>query len=149
MNTWIRAVAALTFVPALVFGQAGSGSKPRTITVEEARDLVYALLASSGCTKVKCDVDRFQDEYFPQFYFFEGLWPNPVGSPHIGSWAVDPKTGDLWDAVVCAEYRNSRVSRVQVLLRRRLGLTAESYLKLKARPPMCDSGEKVEVRSRN
>jgi hypothetical protein len=123
-------------------------SKRRTISVEEGRELVYALLEPSGCTRRRCEVDRLQDKYFPQLFFFDGLWPNPTGSPHIGSWAVDPKTGDLWDANVCVEYRSSGVESLQLRLRKRIGLTEDGYKKLKKRPPMCDPGEKVEIRSK-
>ena len=149
MNRITAAVAAVCFVSALVAGQANSDVKPRTVSVEEARELVYALLAPSACKKSECDVEQLPDKYFPQLYFFEGFWPNPNGSPHIGSWVVDPKTGDLWDANVCAEYKNSRITRIQLSLRKRIGLTRAAYAKLKGRPPMCEADEKVELRNRH
>lgn len=126
---------------------AEAQAKRRTITAEEGRALVYALLRPSGCTTRKCGVERLDNKYFPQLFFFEGLWSNPTGSPHIGAWAIDPKTADLWDANVCVEYRPNGVAGLQARLRKRIGLTAENYKGLKQRPPMCDPGEDIEVRT--
>ena len=146
MSGRILAVAALWFGPAFVIGHAETDSNPQAISVQEARELVCAYLAPTGCTKTKCEVLQLQDTYFPQLYFFEALFPNPTGSPHIGSWAVDPKTADLWDANICAEYSNRRVAKLQMQLRKRIGLTEAAYTKLKGRPPMCERDEKVEFR---
>jgi hypothetical protein len=148
MRRIVAAIASAWFAFAPVFGQAETSAKSQTVNVEEARELVYALLAPTGCTKAKCDVELLPDKYFPRLYFFEGLWPNPSGSPHIGSWAVDPATGDLWDANVCVEYKNSRITKLQLLLRKRIGLTQGAYAKVKGRPPMCEADEKVEYRDR-
>ena len=133
-------------VAALIIGQADAGSKSRTISMEEARGLVYALLASTGCTVQKCEVHQRQDDYFPALYFLDATWPNPTGSPRIGSWAVNPKTAVLWDANSCIEYRNSRVIKAQMVLRKRIGLTEAALAKLKGRPPGCEPEEKVEYR---
>ena len=141
----ILTAICIALVPLTVLGQTKVDAKQRKVTVEEGRDLVYALLKSSGCTRSKCAVNLMEDSYFPQFYFFYGSWPNPVGSPHIGSWAVDPATADVWDANVCAEYQGGALAKLQLSLRRRLRLTREAYDKLKQRPPMCESGQKVKV----
>ena len=83
-------------------------------------------------------------------FYFSRPWhctPVPNSSLHIGSWAVDPRTGDLYDASVCAEYRNAAVHSLQQQLRKRIGLSEGDYRKLKQRPPMCDPGENVELRT--
>jgi hypothetical protein len=143
----VKAIARCMAIGSLIEIFALAESKLRTVSVGEGKELVYALLKPSGCTRRRCEVDRLPDKYFPQLFLFEGLWPNPTGSPHIGSWAVDPQTGDLWDANVCVEYRSSGVESLQRRLRKRIGLTEDGYKKLKQRPPMCDPGEKVEIRS--
>ena len=121
----------------------------RKTSADEARKLVYALLKPSGCTERTCDVETISDKYFTQFLFFEALalHSSPNSSLHIGSWAVDPRTGDLYDASVCAEYRNAAVHSLQQQLRKRIGLSEGDYRKLKQRPPMCDPGENVELRT--
>ena len=148
MASRIGTACCVYLVIASLSGPLAEGEAKRlTISREESRDLVYALLEPSGCTRRTCDIETLQDEYFPQLFLFEGLWSNPTGSPHIGAWAVDPKTADLWDANVCVEYRPTRVTVLQQRLRRRIGLTDEQYKKLKKQPPMCDLGEKVEIRT--
>ena len=119
------------------------------ISTNEARMLVYALLKPSGCTVRTCDVEVIPNQYFPHLFFFEALSlnPKPDSSLHIGSWAVDPRTGDLWGANVCVEYRTAALERSQRQLRKRLRLTQDGYQRLKQRPPMCDAGEHVELRS--
>jgi len=124
--------------------------KQGTISIEQGRDLVYALLEVSGCARRTCEVERFADNDFPQFFFFEALRSKPSRSkpsrsPYIGAWAVDRRTADLWDANVCVEYRPISVISLQERLRERIGLTEETYRELRQRPPMCDQGEKVEM----
>jgi len=143
----LRSVGGFGAVIALLVCPHGDAeSKPLTITIEQGRQLVYALLKQSGCTAGTCAVDRLSNNYFPQFIFYQAFWPNPSGSPLIGSWAIDPQTADIWDANLCAEYSSSAVVRLQQRLRKRIGVTQDTYKKLKQRPPMCDPDEKVEVR---
>lgn len=99
-----RMLAALCLVlPALAHGEA------RKISTDEARALIYALLKPSGCTIRTCDVEVIPNSYFPHLFFFEALSLRPTrdSSLHIGSWAVDPTTGGLWDAHVCVRTRRS------------------------------------------
>jgi hypothetical protein len=140
-------VIGLYMVLGVLCSLRNADGKRRTLTPEEGRELVYALLRPSGCTTQTCDVKNVQNKYFPQLFLFDGFWSNPTGSPHIGGWAVDPRTADLWDANVCVEYRPTGVARLQQVLRNRIGLTEEQYKRLKGRPPMCDPGEQVEVRT--
>ena len=145
---WIPAIAAViatAVLPGVVFGQGKAESRLRKITVEDGRELVSILLQPTGCTKDKCTFSRIENAYFPQFYFYYVTWPNPVGSPHIGTWAVDPATADVWDADACIEYRSATLTKFQALLRKRIGLTERAYMRLKQRPPMCESDEKVTI----
>ena len=132
----------------LAAGTTSAQEDGRRLTLEEGRELIYALLAPHGCTKQTCTVSVIRNEYFPQNFFYYGTWANPTGSPHIGTWAVDPKTADVWDANACAEYRPARVVKLQQTLRKRIGLSEKEYKKAKGRPPMCEPDENVEVRSK-
>lgn len=118
-----------------------------TISIEQGRDLVYALLEASGCTRRTCEIERFAEKDFPQFFFFEAFRSKPSRSPYIGAWAVDQRTADLWDANVCVEYGPISVIGLLERMRERIGLTEETYRKLRQRPPMCDPGETVEIRT--
>ena len=144
-NWAVAAIVIAAVLPGVVFGQERPTSKQQRITVEQGRQLVYLLLKPTGCNESKCSVDRIENSYFPQYYFFYGTWPNPVGSPHIGTWAVDPATGDVFDANACVQYRTADLTKLQVSLRNTMGIKHQTYVKLKHRPPMCESGEKVRI----
>jgi len=63
---------------------------------------------------------------------------NPNGSSTIGHFLVDPKTADVWDGVVCKEYKNAGLLKLQISARKKLGLTEVMYQKLKRPGPYCD-----------
>jgi hypothetical protein len=67
-------------IASLAGRRAEGEAKRQTISRDESRDIVYALLEPSGCTRRTCDVETLQNKYFPQFFFFEGLWSNPTGN---------------------------------------------------------------------
>ena len=145
-----RGVSICTLVVSglLLIASDRSDARQGALSVEEARSIVMALVAAHGCSVATCAVEPVEDRYFPQFLFFDVYWPNPTGSPHIGMWAVEPKTADLFSALGCAEYRTRAVSRVQERLRKRLGLTAAEHKALKQRPPMCEIGKKLTIQRR-
>jgi hypothetical protein len=124
------------------FGQTSSGVKRRNVTLEEARDLVYAYLKSGGCTKSTCFVDQIHDTYFPEFYSFSAMWPNQYGSVYF---KVDPLTGDVWDGAACGAFTSPSLVALQQVIRKRIGLTDEEYKKVPKNAPMCEPGQKPHV----
>jgi hypothetical protein len=73
-----------------------------------------------------------------RFYYFEGTWDNAgPGSVIVGHLAVDKRTADVWDAIVCREITSPALQRFQATVRRRMGITTELYKKLKRPGPMC------------
>ena len=133
----------MVFLHLAVAHPAGQTEK-KVLSLDEGRELVYALLRPTGCTERSCRVNAMENSYFPRLYFFYASWPNPTGSPHIGSYAVDPATGDVWDADACTEYRGGPLA-IQTRLQRELGLTKRAHAALKQRPPMCESSRRVRV----
>src|SRR5580658_7679600 len=114
IRAWMNApLAAFVIAVGVAFAQEKPVSRQQKITVEQGRELIYILLKPAGCTTAKCTVTQSENSYFPQFYFFYGTWPNPVGSPHLGTWAVDPATADVWDANACAEYKTTALAKLQ------------------------------------
>jgi hypothetical protein len=113
----------------------------RKITKAEAIELVRASLPLSvanfpGLSFEECA----EDEYFPGYYEFQVLWDSPPPtSPNIGFFKVDPNTGVVWDGVVCREYKSKALKKLQVQLRKQIGLTNEEYRKLHPKyGPMCE-----------
>src|ERR1700693_5362228 len=71
----------------------------RLLSNKEAVDLVHMAIDKGSCERfpgfglVVCSMP-----YFPNFYFFQGTWRNPnPGSGVCGEWAVDARTGDVWE----------------------------------------------------
>lgn len=122
-----------------------ASSDPPRVSLEEAQRLVYKALESEGAGATKLPgfgLSAYKDPYFPEFYFFEATWDNTgEGSVVIGHYAVDPRTGDVWDAVVCEELDSPSLRKLQQATRKRLGVTQKEYHKLRRPGPMCSPGE--------
>jgi len=123
-----------------------SNPKRRDVTLEEADALVTAFFKDRGNTTLPSfGLERFTSEYYPGFQFFQGIFDNPGGSFNLGSYAVDRKTGDVWDGVYCARASSPSLVRLQAAIRNRIGLTRDEYRKARRPGPMCDPDEKPPV----
>jgi hypothetical protein len=118
----------------------------REVTIEEAETLVTAFFKDRGSTKLPSfGLEKYTSKYDPGFQFFQGVFDNPVGSVNLGHYAVDLKTGDVWNGVICERATSPSVVKLQVAIRNRMGLTKEEYRKLRRLGPDCDPGEKPPV----
>jgi hypothetical protein len=122
-------VFSLLTVP--VFGQETGNRvdspKEQRLSVEDGRKLVQQVLQEWGSTKLPgFGIEDSQNSYFSEFYFFEALWDNPNGSPLISHFAVDSRTADVWDAVLCRRYHTRALNKLQRLMRQRIGLSGAS-----------------------
>jgi hypothetical protein len=78
------------------------------------------------------------DRDFPDFYNIETHDVDANGNyPSLGSFAVDKRTGDIWDLIVCREYMSKSVKKLQQAIRKRLGITEDTYRKLRRPGPTC------------
>ena len=116
-----------------------SADRPRTVLLDEAKDLVIQGLPSTTRHLPKFGLLQYEDRNFPQFYFFTAYWSGaPNGSVIIGHYAVDKSTGDVWDAVMeCDEISTPALRKLQAEIRRRIGLSDSGYQKIKRKGPMC------------
>jgi hypothetical protein len=115
------AIISLLFVaPMSVAAQAPQGQ----ITREDARSLVIATLQARGydINSPKLEVEEETDPYFPSFFHFSVYFARPERLATIGSFAVAPKTADVWDTGLCARVRTRNVRRLQKTLRLRYQL---------------------------
>ncbi len=123
-----------------------SNQKRRDVTLEEADALVMAFFKDRGNTTLPSfGLERFTDPYFPQFQYFQGIFDNPGGSFNLGSYAVELKTGDVWDGVYCARASSPSLVKLQAAIRNRIGLSKDDYRKARRLGPMCDPDEKPPV----
>jgi len=119
-----------------IVGSAQTGSPG--ITVEEARKIVGAVLEPRGITKLpKFSIDYAPFPYAPEFYFFDAIFDNPDGSVVQGHYAVNSRTGDVWDPIDCSPLTSQSAGKMQKDIRRRFRLTKKEYLKLRDEKPAC------------
>ena len=140
----LQSIADVSATP--VDPAAYSNQGPRDVTLEEAEALVTAFFRDRGNTKLPSfGLETYVSKYDPGFQFFQGIFDNPGGSFNLGHYAVDRKTGDVWNGVVCARARSPSLVKLQVAIRNRIGLTNDEYRKIRRLGPMCDPGEKPPV----
>jgi len=106
----------------------------RKISVNEARHLVYevAKVHNRGA-----EIRRIENAYDRNFYYFEVLVPNPVASPVVGHFAVNLRTGDVWDPAACEELTRPSLKKLQEGVRKRLGLKGREFARAKSQKPIC------------
>ena len=122
-------------------GAANAESQSKVIGANQARELVRAALPRA-LKRPPVSIDGGSDAYLPNFYSFSAYRPtNPFGSSTIGHFLVDRKTGDVWDGVVCQEYRTPALTKLQVSIRKQLKLSEAGYRRLRRPSPYCDDSK--------
>lgn len=123
----------------LTVGIVHAGPRTKTVSLKQARELVSAALPSWALKLRNLAIDPYEDAYSPDFYYFFVWHPVPEGSGTVGQFAVDPMTGDVWNGVLCEEYTTAALSRLQISVRKQLGLSDKDYRRLKRLGPTCAS----------
>jgi hypothetical protein len=127
-------VIRFALVVALLSGPVWAESK--SVTKQEALRLVRAALPDWALKAGPVYVTPSLTD--SNFYFFEASRSNPGGTGIVGHYAVHRTTGDVWDGVICQEYKPEAVLKLQVLIRKQLRLTEADYRKLKRLGPYCE-----------
>jgi hypothetical protein len=135
-----RSRFALLLIAALLC-QTGWSADRRSITVNEAQDLVRALLKPDGWTKLRGFVlyQALFDAEFQDFYFIHAEWGKPPVA--IGHYAVERSTGEVWDWVRCGQFHSPSLTEAQQVLRKRIGLSDAEYQHIKKSGPFCEPNE--------
>ena len=107
--------------------------KRRDVTLEEADELVTVVLRHHGGYAL----DPHEVESFPDFQFYQALWNHPHGTFYI-HYAVDRKTGEVWGLDACENLTSPALKKLQSAIRSRIGLTADEFLRVRRRGPLCD-----------
>lgn len=132
-----------TVLPGPVLGQVRFEPKPRTITMNEAKELVSAMLRTDDWTNLPGFViaDPSIMPEFPDFYMSDPYWDNPGRSVLVGHYAVERTTADVWSFPVCGRYRSPMLTKLQQACRNRIGMTSAVYEKLRKPGPSCAPGQ--------
>src|SRR5574341_2590781 len=102
-----------TFTLLLVLvSSAQETPKQQSVALHEARKLVFLALPKLTANAPGFELDEYKDEYFPDFFFFEALWDNPnAGSVVAGHYAVDRRTGEVWEPMSCARITSAAIRK--------------------------------------
>ena len=139
MPSWKRTsnrVEELLLIASALVAMAGAQPPDGKIGIEEARKLAYEAVKVHNPDATLISSPRAFD---PDFYFFAATWPNPTGSPIIGYFAVNPWTGDVWNAAGCEHPTSKSIEKLQQEIRRRSHFKRGEYTRLRAKKPICDS----------
>jgi hypothetical protein len=126
----------------------GQSAPRRAITVNEASQLVGALLKPDGWTKLRGFVlyQALFDAEFQDFYFIHAEWDSPSGRhAAIGHFAVERTTGEVWDWVKCGQFNSPSLSEAQQTVRKRIALSDAEFQQLKKPGPFCEPNEKPQA----
>ena len=134
MACWPRIFVQLITVIAGAGAMLLAGGERQRISVQEARRLVYEVvkLHNPGAA-----VSRMQNSYDREFLYFEVLTTNPVASPVVGHYAVNPWTGDVWNPALCERLTLPSLKRMQERIRKRFKFAEQEYARLRAKKPLC------------
>ena len=133
-----------TLYKSLAIAMLASGqlkAEQRRLSVAQEKQLVTAAIPAKLKRLPAFQIDDvYHDPNSQRFDFFQALWTGlPNGSVVVGSYAVDPATGDVFDAVSsCNELSTASLRKLQVRIRLQLGLTNSRYHKIKTKGPLCE-----------
>jgi hypothetical protein len=130
----------LLLSPGLAFCGAPSDTGARQITREEARALLNKALEGSAMTKLPAfKLTESTSDGNSRWYLFRGTWAGaPNGSYIIDTWAIDKRTGEVWEAAVCRELYFPALEDMQDDIHKKIGLSVEDYLRIRVDGPLCD-----------
>jgi hypothetical protein len=140
-------VLRVIIIAAMLCG-TGNGAPRRPLTVNEASELVRALLKPDGWTRLRGFVlyQALFDAEFQDFYFIHAEWDSPSGRhAAIGHFAVERTTGEVWDWVKCGRFTSPSLTEAQQALRKRVGLTDSEYQQLRKAGPFCEPNEQPQA----
>ena len=112
-------------------------AESKSVTKEDALRLVRAALPDWALKAGPVYVSPSSSPD-PDFYFFGAYRSNPDGTGLVGHYAVHRTTGDVWDGVICREYKPEAVIKLQAVIRKQLRITEAEYRRLKRQGPYCE-----------
>lgn len=132
----ICAVISAFFLMSADPSLATHGRDPR-MSFEEARGLVEEAMKAHHPGAV---LEFIPGLSTPDFYRFEALSHSQVASPVVGFFAVDTRTGEVWDvAGFCKRVTSPSLEALQQRIRKRFEISPEQYERLRSQKPVCDA----------
>ncbi len=115
-------------------------AQEQKLSAEECSKLVLLGLDKENQDKSlrlsKMDFSKY-DNSFEYFYaYFDVEMPNGA-SPRLGSFAVNPWTGQVFDVDSCQTIKTKRLEEAQQRVKKRLRLSPLRYVQLRSMRPLC------------
>jgi hypothetical protein len=132
-----RALIGIALVFAISFTASALG---RTIGERTARKLAKEALVTMGEDERSAHLGPWEFPWAPEFYTFSAWWPgldhgDGVSVLQTYYLAVNPWTGDVWDAIGCSRITSPAIQKEQKNLRNRSKLSAEVWEFIHGRTP--------------
>ena len=139
MSCWLLRLFLIISLAVSAYSTQGLAQEQK-LSVEECSRLVRLGLAMENqgwsIRLAKMDFSKY-DRSFVYFYaYFETKMPNGA-SPRLGTFAVNPWTGQVFDAVSCQTIKTKRLEKAQLEIKKRMGIPESRYLQLKSMRPLC------------
>jgi hypothetical protein len=120
---------------------ANLSESEQTISQDEAHLVVMkALRETTSFTRLpKFGIEGYDIRYFPAFYFFEVTYDNPAaGSDVLGHYAVNRRTGHVWDVGLCTLVESASVRAFQDQVKARFRLS-DAFIAEQRKIGPCDT----------
>jgi hypothetical protein len=116
-------VCVMAVLSTFALGEAADGR----VTKKDARSLVLAVLRDQGTpvNSRKFELDEQTNPYFPDLDTFYAYFDMPKRLALIGTYAVNPRTAEIWDVGMCVQPRSLSVEQLQKALRFRYRLPVD------------------------
>ena len=136
-----RTFVGVICVCLLVFQPCGvSLADAKGMSEVDAVHLLIAYLRSQGydTKEVPLLIDRMTGDSDNGFYDYDIHAPGPndyLG--HIGTYAVNSETGDIWDTGLCRRLDTTAIAPLENLIRDNIGLSKSDSKRLSKKKPPC------------
>ena len=120
-------LGVLMAVAAALPQTAGAQSAADQLSREQARALVQVYLKSQGVRTEAPDFDlenEPDEQELPAFILFHAYYNTATRLTNIGAYAVDRRSGALWEPVACELLHSDALAQLQEQYRDHIGLTA-------------------------
>lgn len=127
-----------------------SSAHPPTISKGVARKLVREAVLALGESRASIQIGPWDYHLAPEFYTFSA-WRHNLADGLLVTYyfAVNPWTGDVWDAMGCKRITSPAMEKAQESISKRSRLPAKGWEALRQKSPACSEEEKrVDPRSR-
>jgi hypothetical protein len=128
--TAIRKLMSLASVSLLLSGKPAGVDREigAPLSKREAHELALSTLAPRARRFSGIQFDTVFADAPQGFYVFEIVANTPPGTSfNLGFFAVNHRTGDVWDWSACIRRSSPRITEVQQRLRRKSGLSASAF----------------------